>query len=420
MNKEELLDALGALFGRKVSMEKTDKKEALDYEKYAIMSLSAGQLPEDQSQSSDVISKRWYEDENDDEESEKNYFSKKELKIEEEYEKHKNCQLYTLFIKQSNGKELKLLCCPQERVKLLKYKIMKMTGISQFQQILFYSGKRLNNTKEIWEYKINDNSNLNLDVIKDGILVNVKTLTGKNIEINISQSQTCMDLKGLIQDEEGIPPSQQRIIFAGKQLEEDRTIKSYSIQNESTLNLVLRLRGGWGKFEEYYISEELLDEKYNYDFTTINDKGKKFMRGGLEYKRPCGWKRYALMVSDKYKDTAWLGYKGKSDEWAVSFHGTKIYCAEPIIQDGLKPGSRNRYGVGIYCTPNISTAEKFSEVFTSPTTHKQYKIVFQNRVKPSSIKYCKEKGGPEDFWYNEDGKDIRPYGICIKEIKNKK
>ena len=100
MNKEELLDALGALFGRKVSMEKTDNKEALDYEKYAIMSLSAGQLPEDQSQSSDVISKRWYEDENDDEESEKNYFSKKELKIEEEYEKHKNCQLYTLFIKQ--------------------------------------------------------------------------------------------------------------------------------------------------------------------------------------------------------------------------------------------------------------------------------------------------------------------------------
>ena len=42
------------------------------------------------------------------------------------------------------------------------------------------------------------------------------------------------------------------------------------------------------------------------------------MRGGLNYKRPCGWKRYALMVSDKYEDTGWLGCKGKSDEWAVS------------------------------------------------------------------------------------------------------
>ena len=77
---------------------------------------------------------------------------------------------------------------------------MKMTGISQFQQILFYSDQRLNNTNEIWKYKINDKSNLNLDVLKDGILVNIKTLTGKYIEINISQSQICMDLKGLIED----------------------------------------------------------------------------------------------------------------------------------------------------------------------------------------------------------------------------
>ena len=144
------------------------------------------------------------------------------------------------------------------------------------------------------------------------------------------------------------------------------------------------------------------------------------MRGGLEYKRPCGWKRYALKVDNKYGDNAWLGSYGNSNndtEWAVSYHGTKIYCAEPIAKEGLKPGVRNVYGVGIYCTPNISTAEKYAEVFTSPVTHKKYKIVFQNRVKPSSIIRCKSKGGPDDYWYVEDGKDIRPYSICIKEVK---
>jgi len=144
------------------------------------------------------------------------------------------------------------------------------------------------------------------------------------------------------------------------------------------------------------------------------------MRGGLEYKRPCGWKRYALKVIDKYENNKWLGCSGNSNsntEWAVSYHGTKNYCVEPIVKKGLKPGNRNIYGIGIYCTPDINTAEKYAEVFTSPKTNKKYKIVFQNRVKPSSIIKCKSKGGPDDYWYIEDGKDIRPYGICIKEIK---
>ena len=162
-----------------------------------------------------------------------------------------------------------------------------------------------------------------------------------------------------------------------------------------------------------------MDPQYDYDFTKIDDKGKKFMRVGLEYRRPCGWKRYALKVIDKYKDIEWLGSKGstKNDsEWAVSYHGTKIYCAEPIAKDGLKPGHNNKYGIGVYCTPNIETAEKYSEIFTNPTTQKKYKIVFQNRVKPSSIVRCKQKGGPDDYWYVPDGKDIRPYSICIKEV----
>ncbi|RIB22093.1 hypothetical protein C2G38_1998868, partial [Gigaspora rosea] len=211
----------------------------------------------------------------------------------------------------------------------------------------------------------------------------VKTLTGKIITLECEENDSIDTVKQKIQDKENIPKNQQRLIFDGMNLEDNKTISEYCIKNESTLHLVLRLGGSSSRCIISCLNvNDFLDPRFDYDFTNKKDIGKIFMRGSIQYKRPYGWKRFGLKVAGKYDngDDKWLG-KDKNS-WPVSYHGTAKHNARSIAEDGydLSKGKRFAYGRGIYSTPDIHIAEKYAEKFEFEGSI--YVMVFQNRVNP--------------------------------------
>ena len=151
-----------------------------------------------------------------------------------------------IIIRTQWGETIPLFVESTDTIWKVKLMIKKKVSILPEYQGLVFNGKQLEDNKTLNECKVTNNSIILLQVkLTHGEMpLFVKILTGKTIHLNVDSSHTVYEIKVMIYMGEGIPPKQQMLIHAGKQLAGDRTMESYGIKEHSTIHLVPRLRGG--------------------------------------------------------------------------------------------------------------------------------------------------------------------------------
>ena len=278
--------------------------------------------------------------------------------------------------------------------------------------------------------------------------INVRTVTGTRIVVPVTQDHTIAQIKAAVEAKTGIPTINQRLLFNSSTLHNHGTVSDFGMF--AYCNLIM-IDGEDVTKTKFGLDPSDLAPEYDYDFTDKRDDGQTYKRGWNDvdrkyfvYTRPYGWKRFALKVQGKYENDTWLGPNGirtdsEAGEWPVSYHGTGAEACGNIHDTGYDPkrSSRQLYGPGIYCSPDIESVANYKYAQTFECKGKKYKVVLQNRVNPEKIaKQHKKKSDsyrdyslvlidkeitPFEYWRcprhdPEKGiYDIRPYGILIRK-----
>jgi ubiquitin len=135
----------------------------------------------------------------------------------------------------STGKTVKIDILPSESVAAVKKEIQAKTGMAPDEQSLTFGGEELVDSKTLEESGIKAGSTLEVEPLK--IPVTIKTPMGKTLKLDVNPSDTIENVKKVIQEKTGMRPDQQRVLFGGKELENDRTVKDCGIKKGSTLSV---------------------------------------------------------------------------------------------------------------------------------------------------------------------------------------